>query len=45
MDDPEEFIAHCRKDPIHIALEKKFTDDTYDFLFDQANFGQVLDPP
>ena len=31
--DPEEFILHCRKDEIHLKLQEKFTDETYDFLF------------
>jgi hypothetical protein len=34
--DPEEFIMHCRKDEIHLKLQAKFTDETYDFLFQDA---------
>ena len=41
LNDPEEFIAHCRKDPIHLALQTKFTDETYDFLFDETAFGEA----
>ena len=37
--DPEEFIIHCHKDEIHKALEKKFTDETYDFLFEEVSAG------
>ena len=44
LSDPEEFIAHCRKDPIHIELQTKFTDETYDFLFDESQFGELAGP-
>lgn len=31
--DPDDFIMHCKKDQTHKELEKKFTDETFDFLF------------
>lgn len=37
--DPQDFIGHCRKDPTHLRLQKKFTDETYDFLFDLEQFA------
>ena len=38
--DPEEFIFHCRKDDLHLQLQEKFTDETYDFLFQENLFGK-----
>jgi hypothetical protein len=31
--DPETFRIHCQKNATHLSLERKFTDETYDFLF------------
>ena len=31
--DPETFRIHCQKNAAHLSLERKFTDETYDFLF------------
>ena len=39
--DPDDFIMHCKKDPTHRELEAKFTDETFDFLF-QAQSDQQL---
>lgn len=33
LDDPDSFTAHCRRNETHLELKKKFTDETFDFLF------------
>ena len=33
--DSDALIEHCKTDPNHKALELKFTDETFDFLFQE----------
>ena len=40
--DPEKYRIHCQKNREHIELERKFTDETYDFLFKEQLDSQVL---
>ena len=43
LPDTEEFILHCRKNPIHLELQTKFTDETFDFLFKENCLEDLSD--
>ena len=34
-EDQDAFITHCSKDSVHLDLQLKFTDETFDFLFQE----------
>jgi len=42
--DQDDFIVHCSKDRVHHELQVKFTDETFDFLF-QEHVTEIEETP